>query len=257
MDKFKEHALKFGTEFYEDVILDVDFNSRPFKMTSDSGTLYTADAVIIATGAQAKWLGLASEDKFQGFGVSACATCDGFFYRNKEVVVVGGGNTAVEEALFLTNFASKVTLIHRRDTLRAEKILQDRLFNHPKVEILWDTTLEEILGDENPLGVTGVRLKNAITNEETELTTHGVFIAIGHKPSTEIFKGHVKMNEGGYITTAPDSTATNIPGVFATGDVSDEIYRQAVTAAGLGCMGALEAERWLTEQEAQTKVAAE
>jgi len=257
MDKFKEHALKFGTEFYEDVILDVDFNSRPFKMTSDSGTLYTADAVIIATGAQAKWLGLASEDKFQGFGVSACATCDGFFYRNKEVVVVGGGNTAVEEALFLTNFASKVTLIHRRDTLRAEKILQDRLFNHSKVEILWDTTLEEILGDENPLGVTGVRLKNAITNEETELTTHGVFIAIGHKPSTEIFKGHVKMNEGGYITTAPDSTATNIPGVFATGDVSDEIYRQAVTAAGLGCMGALEAERWLTEQEAQTKVAAE
>jgi len=235
MDKFKEHALKFGTEFYEDVILDVDFNSRPFKMTSDSGTLYTADAVIIATGAQAKWLGLASEDKFQGFGVSACATCDGFFYRNKEVVVVGGGNTAVEEALFLTNFASKVTLIHRRDTLRAEKILQDRLFNHSKVEILWDTTLEEILGDENPLGVTGVRLKNAITNEETELTTHGVFIAIGHKPSTEIFKGHVKMNEGGYITTAPDSTATNIPGVFATGDVSDEIYRQAVTAAGLGC----------------------
>jgi len=211
MDKFKEHALKFGTEFYEDVILDVDFNSRPFKMTSDSGTLYTADAVIIATGAQAKWLGLASEDKFQGFGVSACATCDGFFYRNKEVVVVGGGNTAVEEALFLTNFASKVTLIHRRDTLRAEKILQDRLFNHSKVEILWDTTLEEILGDENPLGVTGVRLKNAITNEETELTTHGVFIAIGHKPSTEIFKGHVKMNEGGYITTAPDSTATNIP----------------------------------------------
>ena len=257
MEKFKEHALKFGTKLYEDVILDVDFQTRPFKMTSDSGTLYTADSVIIATGAQAKWLGLPSEDKFQGFGVSACATCDGFFYRNKDVVVVGGGNTAVEEALFLTNFASKVTLVHRRDTLRAEKILQDRLFNHPKVEILWDTTLEEILGDENPLGVTGVRLRNTKTNKETELSTHGVFIAIGHKPSTEIFKGHVAMNDGGYITTAPDSTATNIPGVFATGDVSDEVYRQAVTAAGLGCMGALEAERWLTEQDAQTKVAAE
>ena len=253
MDKFKEHALKFGTAFYEDVILDVDFTQRPFTMKSDSGTVYTADSVIIATGAQAKWLGLESENKFQGFGVSACATCDGFFYRNKEVFVIGGGNTAVEEALFLTNFASKVTLVHRRDTLRAEKILQERLFNHEKVEILWNTTLEEIMGTEAPLSVTNVRLKNVETGEEFTRDTHGVFIAIGHKPSTEIFKGHVDMNQGGYITTAPDSTATNIPGVFATGDVSDEIYRQAVTAAGLGCMGALEAERWLTEQAAQAE----
>ena len=255
MDKFKEHALKFGTAFHEDTIMDVDFSKRPFVMNGDSGTVYTADAVIIATGAQAKWLGLPSEDKFQGFGVSACATCDGFFYRNKEVFVIGGGNTAVEEALFLTNFASKVTLVHRRDTLRAEKILQNRLLAHEKVEVLWDTTLEEILGDENPLGVTGVRLKNAKTGEVFERDTHGVFIAIGHKPSTEIFKGHVAMNTGGYITTAPDSTATDIPGVFAAGDVSDELWRQAVTAAGLGCMGALEAERFLTEQEAAEKIA--
>ncbi|RKQ68833.1 thioredoxin reductase (NADPH) [Litorimonas taeanensis] len=249
MDKFKEHALKFGTAFHEDTIIDVDFTKRPFTMKGDSGTVYTADAVIIATGAQAKWLGLPSEDKFQGFGVSACATCDGFFYRGKEVVVVGGGNTAVEEALFLTNFASKVTLVHRRDTLRAEKILQERLFNNEKVEILWDTALEEILGDEDPLGVTGVQLKNTKTGELFKRDTHGVFIAIGHKPSTAVFEGHVQMNEGGYITTAPDSTATNIPGVFATGDVSDETYRQAVTAAGLGCMGALEAERFLAEHQ--------
>ena len=255
MDKFKEHALKFGTAFHEDTIIDVDFTKRPFVMNGDSGTVYTSDAVIIATGAQAKWIGLPSEDAFQGFGVSACATCDGFFYRGKEVVVVGGGNTAVEEALFLTNFASKVTLVHRRDSLRAEKILQERLFKNEKVEILWDTTLDEILGDENPKGVTGVRLKSMKTGELFERATHGVFIAIGHKPSTEIFKGHVKMNAGGYIETAPDSTATDIPGVFATGDVSDELYRQAVTAAGLGCMGALEAERWLTEQEAQVEAA--
>ena len=251
MEKFKEHALKFGTAFYEDVILDVDFTQRPFTLKSDSGTVYTADAVIIATGAQAKWLGLESEYEFQGFGVSACATCDGFFYRNKEVFVIGGGNTAVEEALFLTNFASKVTLVHRRESLRAEKILQERLFKNEKVEILWNTTLEEILGTEAPRSVTGVRLKDALTGEEFTRETHGVFIAIGHKPSTEVFSGHVDMNEGGYITTAPDSTATNVPGVFATGDVSDETYRQAVTAAGLGCMGALEAERWLTEQEAE------
>lgn len=255
MEKFKEHALKFGTSFYEDTIIDVDFSVRPFKMIGDSGTIYTSDAVIIATGAQAKWIGLPSEEKFQGFGVSACATCDGFFYRGKEVVVVGGGNTAVEEALFLTNFASRVTLVHRRDTLRAEKILQHRLINHEKVEILWDTTLEEILGDENPLGVTGVRLKNVKSGEVYDRETHGVFIAIGHKPATEVFNGHVAMNEGGYITTAPDSTATNIPGVFATGDVSDETYRQAVTAAGLGCMGALESERFLTEQAALAEAA--
>jgi len=250
MDKFKEHALKFGTSFHEDVIIDVDFSERPFKMKGDSGTLYTADAVIIATGAQAKWIGLPSEEKFKGFGVSACATCDGFFYRNKEVMVIGGGNTAVEEALFLTKFASRVTLIHRRDELRAEKILQKRLFENEKVEILWDTTLEEVLGTEDPLGVTGARLKNVKTGETCEREAHGVFIAIGHKPATEVFTGHVEMNEGGYILTAPDSTATSVEGVFATGDVSDEIYRQAVTAAGLGCMGALEAERFLAEHGA-------
>ena len=250
MEKFKEHALKLGTAFYEDVIIDVDFSQRPFALKGDGGATYTADSVIIATGAQAKWLGLESEEKFQGFGVSACATCDGFFYRNKDVVVVGGGNTAVEEALFLTNFASKVTLVHRRDSLRAEKILQNRLLTHEKIEVLWDTTLEEILGDETPANVTGVRLKNIKDNTVFERETHGVFIAIGHKPSTEVFKGHVKMNEGGYIETAADSTATNIPGVFAAGDVSDETYRQAVTAAGLGCMSALEAERWLTEDHA-------
>ncbi len=254
MDKFKEHALKFGTSFYEDVIIDVDFSKRPFVMNGDSGKTYTSDAVIIATGAQAKWLGMDSEEKFKGFGVSACATCDGFFYRNKDVIVVGGGNTAVEEALFLTKFASKVILVHRRDSLRAEKILQKRLFENEKVEILWDTTLDEVLGDENPLGVTGARLKNTKTGETYERGVHGVFIAIGHKPATEVFKGHVKMNEGGYIETAPDSTATDIPGVFATGDVSDEIYRQAVTAAGLGCMGALEAEKFLAEHGAETKV---
>lgn len=255
MEHFKEHALKFGTAFHEDMITEVDFSRRPFTLMGDSGTTYTADAVIIATGAQAKWLGLPSEEKFQGFGVSACATCDGFFYRGKDVVVVGGGNTAVEEALFLTNFASKVTLVHRRDSLRAEKILQQRLFDNPKVEVLWDTELDEILGDDEPLGVTGVRLKSSKTGETFERATHGVFIAIGHKPSTDIFKGHVVMNEGGYITTAPDSTATNIPGVFAAGDVSDELWRQAVTAAGLGCMGALEAERFLSETHKAEPVA--
>ena len=251
MEKFKEHALKFGTKFHEDLITDVDFTGRPFKMTGDSGTLYTADAVIIATGAQARWLGLPSEEAFQGFGVSACATCDGFFYKGKEVIVVGGGNTAVEEALFLTNFASKVILVHRRDELRSEKILQKRLFENEKVEIMWDTTLLEILGTDGfPKSVTGTRLKNVKTGVEFERDIDGVFIAIGHKPSTEVFKGHVKMNEGGYIDTAPDSTATNVPGVFAAGDVSDEIFRQAVTAAGLGCMGALEAEKWLAENPA-------
>ena len=257
MDKFKEHALKFGTEFYEDIIIDVDFQSRPFKMNGDSGTIYTADSVIIATGAQAKWLGLPSEEKFKGFGVSACATCDGFFYRNKDVVVVGGGNTAVEEALFLTKFASKVTVVHRRDELRAEKILQNRLFDNDKVEILWDTTLEKILGSDNPPGVTGVKLKNVKSGEVFERDTHGVFIAIGHKPATEVFNGHIGMNSGGYIETKPDSTATNIPGIFATGDVSDEVYRQAVTAAGLGCMGALEAEKWLAEEAEHKSIAAE
>lgn len=251
MEKFKEHALKFGTEFYEDMIVDVDFSSRPFKAIGDGGKVYTADSIIIATGAQAKWLGLESEQTFGGFGVSACATCDGFFYRGKEVVVVGGGNTAVEEALYLSGLASKVTLVHRRDSLRAEKILQERLFNKANVEILWNHTLEEIVGDTKPMpNVTGARIKNVETGEERILSTHGVFIAIGHKPATEVFKGHVEMNEGGYIISAPDSTRTNVPGVFAAGDVSDETYRQAVTAAGLGCMAALEAERWLATEEA-------
>lgn len=258
MTHMQEHALKMGAKMAEDHIAEVDFTSRPFRAVGESGTTYTGDAVVICTGAQAKWLGLDSETKFQGFGVSACATCDGFFYREKEVIVVGGGNTAVEEALFLTNFASKVTLVHRRDTLRAEKILQDRLFKHPKVEILWDTTLEEVLGDTDPLGVTGARVKNVKTGETTDVPAHGVFIAIGHAPSTELFKGKVEMKDNGYIITAPDSTATNIPGVFAAGDVTDETYRQAVTAAGMGCMAALEAERWLSEEEAHTgAVAAE
>jgi thioredoxin reductase (NADPH) len=250
MEKFKEHAIKFGTEFYEDMIVDVDFSVHPFKAIGDGGTVYTADSVIIATGAQAKWLGLPSEETFGGFGVSACATCDGFFYRGKEVIVVGGGNTAVEEALYLSGLASKVTLVHRRDTLRAEKILQQRLLAKSNVEVLWDHTLEEIVGDLKPMpNVTGVRLKHAKTGAEQIVDTHGVFIAIGHKPATEIFKGHVEMNAGGYIISAPDSTRTNVPGVFAAGDVSDEVYRQAVTAAGLGCMAALEAEKWLAERE--------
>ena len=258
MEKFKEHALKFGTEFYEDMIIDVDFSGHPFVAHGDSGATYTADAVIIATGAQAKWLGLPSEEQFGGFGVSACATCDGFFYRGKEVVVVGGGNTAVEEALYLSGLASKVTLVHRRDMLRAEKILQERLFAKDNVEILWDTTLEEIVGDTVPMpNVTGARLKHAKTGEEHVLPVHGVFIAIGHKPATEVFAGHVERNEGGYIITAPDSTRTNVPGVFAAGDVSDETYRQAVTAAGLGCMAALEAEKWLATLEALGETRAE
>ena len=257
MEKFKEHALKFGTKFYEDMIVDVDFTNRPFRMTGDSGTLYTADAVIIATGAQAKWLGLPSESKFQGFGVSACATCDGFFYRGKDVVVVGGGNTAVEEALFLTNFADKVILVHRRDSLRAEKILQHRLLNHPKIEVRWNTVLEEIIGDENPLGVTAARLKSADTGEVEDVPVHGVFIAIGHAPSTELFVGKLDMHDNGYLITTPDSTETNIPGVFAAGDVTDEIYRQAVTAAGMGCMAALQAEKCLEESKALEAVAAE
>ncbi|MEO1100695.1 MAG: thioredoxin-disulfide reductase [Pseudomonadota bacterium] len=258
MDRMREHAEKMGTETAEDHIAEVDLDARPFRAVGESGTVYTGDAIVISTGAQAKWLGLPSEEKFQGFGVSACATCDGFFYREKEVIVVGGGNTAVEEALFLTNFASKVTLVHRRDSLRAEKILQDRLFKHPKVEILWNSELEEVVGDENPLGVTGAKIKNRDTGETTLVPVHGVFIAIGHAPSTELFTGKVDMKDNGYILTAPDSTATNIPGVFAAGDVTDEIYRQAVTAAGMGCMAALEAERWLEEEAAlKEAVAAE
>ncbi|GGB65462.1 thioredoxin-disulfide reductase [Henriciella pelagia] len=258
MEKMRDHAEKMGTHVSEDHISEVDFESRPFKAHGESGVTYTADAVIICTGAQAKWLGLPSETKFQGFGVSACATCDGFFYRGKEVLVIGGGNTAVEEALFLTNFASKVTVVHRRDSFRAEKILQDRLFKHPKVEILWDTVLEEVVGDENPLGVTGAKLKNVKTGEAFTRDAHGVFIAIGHAPSTELFKGKIDMKANGYLITEPGTTKTNIPGVYAAGDVTDETYRQAVTAAGMGCMAALEAEHWLEEQAAiKEAVAAE
>jgi thioredoxin reductase (NADPH) len=245
MVKMREHAETMGAEVIEDHIASVDFTGRPFVMIGESGTRYEAKAVIISTGAQAKWLGLPSEQHFQGFGVSACATCDGFFYRGKEVVVVGGGNTAVEEALFLTNFASKVTLVHRRDTLRAEKIMQERLFAHPKVEMIWNHEVAEVLGDDTPKGVTGVRLRDVKTGALSERPAHGLFVAIGHQPSTGLFVGKVDMKDNGYIVTVPGSTRTNVPGVFAAGDVTDEVYRQAVTAAGLGCMAALEAERWL------------
>ncbi|MFP3944497.1 MAG: thioredoxin-disulfide reductase [Alphaproteobacteria bacterium] len=249
MEQMQAQAEHVGTVFHHDMIVKADLSRRPFTLTGDSGTLYTADALIIATGAQAKWLGLPSEEKFQGFGVSACATCDGFFYRGKDVLVVGGGNTAVEEALFLANLANKVTLIHRRDELRAEKILQKRLFANPRIEIVWDTVLDEVLGTEDPLGVTGVRLKNVKTGETSEKDVHGVFIAIGHAPATELFVGQLEMKQGNYIITEPDSTVTSVPGVFAAGDVTDDVYRQAVTAAGLGCMAALEAEKFLMAQE--------
>ena len=249
MEQMQKQAEAVGTKMIYDMINDVDFTQRPFKMTGDMGDTYTGDTVIIATGAQARWLGLESEEKFQGFGVSACATCDGFFFKDQEVAVVGGGNTAVEEALYLTNHATKVTLIHRRDALRAEKILQDRLFNHEKVQVMWDSVLDEVLGGGDPLEVTGVRVKNVKTNETSDLDLQGLFIAIGHDPATEIFKGKVDMDDEGYILTAPDSTATNIPGVFAAGDVKDKTYRQAVTAAGMGCMAALEAEKFVAEQD--------
>ena len=259
MEKMRDHAEKMGAKVSEDHIAEVDFETRPFRAVGESGTVYTGDAVVICTGAQAKWLGLPSEEKYQGFGVSACATCDGFFYRGKEVIVVGGGNTAVEEALFLTNFASKVTVVHRRDSFRAEKILQDRLFKHPKVEILWNTVLEEVIGEENPApGVTGARLKNVETGEEETRDVHGVFISIGHAPQTELFKGKIDMKANGYLITEAGTTKTNIPGVYAAGDVTDETYRQAVTAAGMGCMAALEVEHWLEEQVAiEEAVAAE
>ncbi len=248
MVKMEEHAKAMGAEVISDIIMDLDLSKRPFVAKGDSGTIYEADAVILATGAQAKWLGLETEEKFKGFGVSACATCDGFFYRGKEVVVIGGGNTAVEEALFLTKFASKVSVIHRRDSLRSEKILEHRLMKNDKVEMVWDTTVEEVLGDENPLGVTGVRVRNVKTNEESTIACDGVFVAIGHAPSSELVTDQLETHMGGYIVTKPDSTATDIPGVYAAGDVTDHIYRQAVTSAGMGCMAALEAERFLSEE---------
>jgi len=249
MDQMRAQAEHVGTEIVSDTIVEADLKQRPFKLKGDSGTEYTADTVIIATGAKARWLGLLSEDKFQGFGVSACATCDGFFYRGKNVIVIGGGNTAVEEALYLSNLAETVTLVHRRDELRAEKILQRRLFDHPKINILWNHQLAEVIGDEDPLSVTGVKLKDTKTGEETTMPIDGVFIAIGHSPQTELFKGQLELKQGGYIKTKPGTTETNIEGVYAAGDVADDVYRQAVTAAGLGCMAALDVERYLASIE--------
>ena len=255
MDQIHEQAKNVGTEMFEDTIVEADLSARPFRAVGDSGAVYTGDTLIIATGASARWLGLESEQKFSGYGVSACATCDGFFFREKPVAVIGGGNTAVEEALFLTNFATKVSLIHRRDELRADKILQDRLFGNDKIEPVWDSVLEEVLGTEDPPGVIGARIKNVKSGEVLELSVEGIFIAIGHDPNTELFKGQLNMDDDGYIITAPDSTATSVPGVFATGDVQDKVYRQAVTAAGTGCMGALEAERFLAENPVEAEVA--
>ena len=249
MEQMEAQARSVGTEMFEDIIVSTDLSSRPFKAMGDSGTVYTGETMIICTGASARWLGLETEETFMGFGVSACATCDGFFYREKPVAVIGGGNTAVEEALFLTNFASKVILVHRRDELRAEKILQERLFRNEKIEVQWNSVLDEILGNSDPLGVTGARIRNVQSGETTDLDVHGVFIAIGHDPNTDIFKGQLDMDDESYIHTAPDSTATSVPGVYAAGDVQDKIYQQAVTAAGTGCMAALEAEGFLAAQE--------
>lgn len=249
MLRMEAHAKVMGTEIIGDIINQLNLDQRPFVAKGDSGTVYSADAVILATGARAKWLGLPSEEKFKGFGVSACATCDGFFYRGQEIVVVGGGNTAVEEALFLTNFASKVTLVHRRDELRAEKILQDRLFKHPKIETMWFNELVEVIGADAPLGVEAVKVKNVTSGEMTKIVCKGVFIAIGHAPENELVKEVLEMHNGGYVKVQLGSTRTSIPGVFAAGDLTDHIYRQAVTSAGMGCMAALDAEKFLAEQE--------
>jgi len=259
MEQMKAQALNVGAEIANDIIVEADLGQRPFRLTGDSGTVYTCDALVIATGAQAKWLGLESEDKFQGFGVSACATCDGFFYRGKDVVVVGGGNTAVEEALYLSHIATSVTLVHRRDELRAERILQERLFAAENVEILWDTAVEEIIGVEKPLkSVNGVRLKNTKTGDIVEKPVDGVFVAIGHAPAVELFVGQLKQKPSGYLWIEPGTTRTSVDGVFAAGDVADDVYRQAVTAAGMGCMAALEAEKWLAaEALSETREAAE
>jgi thioredoxin reductase (NADPH) len=249
MEQMEKQAEHVGTRLVADHVTKLDLKQRPFRIECDSGDVYIADTVVLATGAQARWLDLPSEQKFKGFGVSACATCDGFFYRGKEVFVIGGGNTAVEEALFLTNFASKVTVVHRRDHFRAEKILQDRLFKNPKIEVIWDTVLHDVTGDDNPLKVRGVALKDVKDGKITTRNADGVFIAIGHSPATELVQGQLEMKPSGYVKVAPFSTATSVPGVFAAGDVTDDIYRQAVTAAGLGCMAALEAERFLAVHE--------
>ena len=246
MEQMETQAKNVGTNIINDMIKSVDFANRPFKATSESGEIYTADSIIISTGAQARWLGLESEQKFQGYGVSACATCDGFFFKEKEVAVIGGGNSAVEEALFLTSFASKVYLVHRRDTLRAEKILQDRLLKHEKISCIWNSQVEEIYGENNPPNVQGIKLKNRIDGNVSDLKVDGVFVAIGHDPATQIFKGKVKMDDEGYIITSPDSTLTSVEGVYAAGDVKDKTFRQAVTAAGMGCMAALEAEKYIS-----------
>ena len=257
MEQIQAQAANVGTEFVGDLITSFDFSNRPFHCAGDSGDTYSGDAVIVSTGAQARWLGLDSEQKFKGFGVSACATCDGFFFRDKEVLVVGGGNTAVEEALYLTNHATKVTLVHRRDELRAEKILQDRLFAHDRIEIVWDHVVEEVLGTEDPPDVTGIRLRGVKDDSLTEVAIDGLFVAIGHEPETSLFKGHLDMDDDGYIVTEADSTMTSIAGVFAAGDVQDKVYRQAVTAAGTGCMAALEAAKFLAEKAVTTAAAAE
>ncbi len=256
MEQMEKQAAHVGATIVTDVVTGLDLSQRPFRINCDSGDVYLAETAILATGAQARWLGIASETRFKGFGVSACATCDGFFYRGKQVVVVGGGNTAVEEALFLTNFASRVTVVHRRDRFRAERILQDRLFKHPKINVLWDSAVDEICGSDNPDKVTHVRLKNVKTGALSELPADGVFIAIGHAPATKLVAGQIRMKPSGYVEVAPHSTATSMPGLFAAGDVADETYRQAVTAAGMGCMAALEAERFLAQHAAE-RVAAE
>ncbi len=254
MEQMRAQAEHVGTQMVSDYVTSVDLSQRPFRIACDSGDTYTCDALVIATGAQAKWLGLPSEGAFQGFGVSACATCDGFFFRGKEVVVVGGGNTAVEEALYLANLAAKVTVVHRRDSFRAERILQDRLFRHPKIEVRWNAVVAEICGTQNPPSVTHVRLRDMETGALSDLKTDGVFVAIGHKPATELFEGQLAMKAGGYLVTEAGRTATAVPGVFAAGDVTDDIYRQAVTAAGMGCMAALEAEKFLAEHSPDPEV---
>ena len=256
MEQMKAQAETVGTNLFTDVIVEVDLDRRPFRCVGDSGDVYLGETLVVATGAQARWLGLPGEAKFRGFGVSACATCDGFFYRDKEVAVVGGGNTAVEEAIFLTKFARKVTLIHRRDELRAEKILQDRLFRNDKIEVLWDHLVEDAVGTDDPLGVTGVRVRHVKAGAVRELPVDGLFVAIGHDPATRLFRGRLDMDAEGYILTQADSTATSVPGVYAAGDVRDKVFRQAVTAAGMGCMAALEAESFLAEMEtAETQAA--
>jgi len=249
MEQMQAQAAHVGTEIVNDIVTKADLSKRPFRLETDSGQVWLAETLIICTGAQAKWLGLETEQKFQGFGVSACATCDGFFYRGKQVIVVGGGNTAVEEALFLTNFAAKVTVVHRKDEFRAEKILQERLFNHPKIEVVWEHVLDEVTGDTDPLGVTGVKLKNVKTGESRTLDADGVFIAIGHAPASELFKGQLEMDASGYLKVKAGTASTAIDGVYAAGDVTDDVYRQAVTAAGMGCMAALEAVRFLAEED--------